>query len=61
MQQLETSVHRSAKDEMSGILIRQGTRCLTEDELRANAQGREFVSIMNIDMYETRMRNNLSL
>jgi hypothetical protein len=37
MQELEQSVHKSAKEEMSGILIRPGTRVAYEDEIVGNA------------------------
>jgi hypothetical protein len=39
---------------MSGIVLRKGTRVLTEDEIKGTAGGRAFVDVMNMDMFETR-------
>ena len=53
-QQQEKELQVNNRDQESGILIRKGTRVMTEDELRVNAQGRVFVPIGNMDHYDVR-------
>ena len=50
-------MHVNNRDQNSGILIRKGTRCETEDDLRAHAGERVFQPISTIDHYEVRQKN----
>jgi hypothetical protein len=55
-QELERDIQKSAMDLNSGILIRKGTRVITEDELKVAAGSRQFVDVMSMDMFETRTK-----
>ena len=54
-------VASKCKDENSGLLLRPDTRVCTEDEITAKANGRKFISLEDIDSYETRQNYNQML
>lgn len=55
-QLLEKSVKNSI-DKRSGILLRENTRTLTEDEIQGKVGSREFISIEKIDRKDMRDKN----
>jgi F0F1-type ATP synthase epsilon subunit len=57
---MEKDVLKSNKDQNSGLLIRKGTRTLTEDEIKISAGTREFVDVMSIDNHNTRFKNSMN-
>lgn len=47
---MERDIHKNAIDAKSGILIRKGTRVITEDELKSKAGSRQFIDVMSLDL-----------
>lgn len=53
-QKMEQEIAKSAIDSHSGIIIRKGTRTITEDEIKVAAGSRHFIDVMSMDMFESR-------
>jgi len=47
---------QNSRDARSGILLRDGTRVATEDDILAKANRRDFIELEQIDSLETRSK-----
>ena len=45
---------QNSREKRSGILLRDGTRVATEDEILAKANRRDFIELEQIDSFEIR-------